>query len=141
MNKPREFPVNPAARPIGPGRTDVEPNGDADALRPVLSVRQLDTSRFRFSLRSKLNARLMSGGPLPWHGDLRAHALALAEFCKMEECLQVAPHARGFVVRLVAADGTMLGRSATLATEALAIANRRLIMVQAQAARVVLVKS
>ena len=103
----------------------------------MILVRTQGPTAFHFSVHSRVNARLLSGGPLSHGGDLDRAIGALVERCASEEAYRVEVTSAGHVLALVDERGAIIARSSALASEALSRAMLRLIAGQARRARVV----
>lgn len=117
-------------------RTSSSPAGLADR-GPHLVLHDLGDGRFRFELRSTVNAPLLSGGPIAGTGDLQADGRALLSLMRDETRLGVVDTPEGHCLSLAAPDGTPVGRSRPMADARLAEANLKLVRIQVARAQVV----
>jgi hypothetical protein len=106
---------------------------------PTLNVRDTGNQTFSFQLRSRVNVPLITGGPVSLDGDLDEVAKRLHQLCSNESALRVDRASEGFALSVIDAESRVLGQSEVMATEAFAKAMKRLIAIQAQRARIVLV--
>lgn len=103
---------------------------------PKLCLRSVTDSDFRYQLRSRVNTTILSGGPLPYVGDVQRAARSILELCARESSLRIERDRQSFFVALFDEEGRVVGRSDVMETEALARAMIRLIVVQARSASV-----
>jgi hypothetical protein len=106
---------------------------------PTLNVRDTGNQTFSFQLRSRVNVPLITGGPVSLEGDLDEVAKHLHQLCSNESALRADRVGEGYALSVVDAAARVLGQSEVMATEAFAKAMKRLIAIQAQRARIVLV--
>lgn len=118
-------------------RTSSSHAGIGDAL-PHLVLHDLGDGRFRFELRSSVNAPLLSGGPIPGTGDLSSDGQALLRLMRDETRLGVVDTPEGHCLELKAPDGATVGRSRPIADVRLAEANLKLLRIQVARAQVTL---
>ncbi len=82
---------------------------------------------------------LITGGPVSLEGDLDEVAKRLHQLCSNESALRADRVGEGYALSVVDSEARVLGQSEVMATEAFAKAMKRLIAIQAQRARIVLV--
>lgn len=104
----------------------------------TLQIRDLHNDLFGFTLRSKVNAPLLSGGPLPASGDLMTAAKRLLDLCCLDANFRIAQVGHLYELCLLDNQAQIVGRSVKIATEPVAIAMVKLVTVQAQRARIAL---
>ncbi len=104
---------------------------------PVLMIFDASASSFVFELRSRLNSRVLVGGPIAHAGDVKAKVASLLELCKQEASFRIDRQADGHVVKLLDDSGQEVGASEAIASEAMTQAMLKLIASQARRARIV----
>ncbi len=116
-------------------RTSYSHAGAGDTA-PHLVIHDLGEGRFRFELRSSVNAPLVSGGPIPGTGNLLADGHALLMLMRDESRLGVIDTPDGHCIELKDPDGATVGRSRPMADARLAEANLKLVRIQVARAQV-----
>ena len=104
---------------------------------PVLMVSDASASSFVFELRSRVNSRVLVGGPIAHTGDVKAKVASLLELCKQETSFRIDRQADGNVVKLLDDQGREVGASEAIASEAMTKVMLKLIASQARRARIV----
>ena len=143
MHEPNFHPPDLVDAPgMHPPSCESPPRGDDVAAlgipgESLVLVRSEGGSAFHFSVHSRVNTRLLSGGPLAHAGDLDQAVGALIERCTSEDAFRIELTADGHVLTLIDEHGAVIARSAPLGSEALSRAMLRLIAGQARRARVV----
>jgi monomeric isocitrate dehydrogenase len=106
---------------------------------PTLQVRDTGNQTFSFQLRSRVNVPLIVGGPVFIAGELEVAAQTLLKLCSQENALRADRVGEGYALSVIDHEQKVLGQSEVMPTEAFAKAMKRLIAIQAQRARILLV--